>query len=224
MAKMTPRRRLALDKPEEVLTLAQRLLEPVRPYFKYLIAVAAAVVVLLGAWQINARLKAGQEERAGTALAQVQIKGTGETADAEVVKALDEMVKEYPGTKAAREAQLRRAHLLYRMKRYQEAAMAYEALLPAADPEMQMLLRESLSYCYENLGDYKKAAAVLEPAIQPASGNFKNVMTQRLALLYEKAGDKKEAAKYWGQLLEQAPNPALTVYLKEKVAAAEAAK
>ncbi len=222
MAKMSPRRRLALDKPEEVLTLAQRLMEPLRPYVKYLIAVAAALVVLLGAWQISSRIKVGQEEKAGAALAQVHPQATAETAEVEEAKALEAVVKEYPGTKAAREAQLRRAHLLYRLKRYQEAAMAYEALLAGADPPEEMLLRESLSYCYEGLGDFKKAVAVLEPALPIAAGNFKNSLMQRLAMLCDKAGDKKAAGKYWSQLVEQSTNPVLTAYLKEKAAAAAA--
>ena len=50
MAKITPRRRLALDNPEEVYTLAQRLLAPVKPYAKWLVLAGVVIAVGLGAW------------------------------------------------------------------------------------------------------------------------------------------------------------------------------
>ena len=59
------------------------------------------------------------------------------------------MIREHPGTKSAREAQLLRANLLYQMKNYAEAAKAYEALLPSGDPDWDAWIKESLSYCYE---------------------------------------------------------------------------
>ena len=60
MAKITPRRRVTLDNPEEVYTLAQRLLAPVKPYAKWLVLAAVVIAVGLGAWGVNARLQAGR--------------------------------------------------------------------------------------------------------------------------------------------------------------------
>ncbi len=84
------------------------------------------------------------------------------------------------------------------------------------------LVTESLSYCYEGLGNFKKAAEVLKPAAEQADGPLKTEIMRRLAMLYDKAKEPKEAAVYWRKLLEKPPDAALVPYLQEKLAAAEA--
>ena len=223
MPKLTSRRRLVLQDPEEVLTWAQRLLEPLKRYLKWVLAGAAGVVIILGVWGINARIQAGREEKAGTALAQLKPRVTGSGADTETIKSLEALIRDYPGTKAAKEAQLWRAHLLYHLKQYAEAARAYESLPRGRDPGWDILIGESLGYCYEALGDFKKAAQVLKPVSEKASGAFQGELWLHLAMLLEQAGDVQEASIYWRKLLDHPPSPAFIPYLKEKVAAVEAA-
>jgi lipopolysaccharide biosynthesis regulator YciM len=222
MAKTIARRKSVLDNPEEVLTLAQRLLDQAKLYWKWLALGLAVVVIGLAAWFINAQFQAHREAQAAVALAKVRPQLAAPGAGAEAAKALEQVVREHPGTKSAREAQLLRANLLYQMKNYAEAAKAYEALLPSGDPDWDALIEESLSYCYEELGDYKKAAATLKGAAEHISGPLKSEINERLAVLFEKAGDFKEAAVYWQKLINEGPNPAVLTYLKEKLSTAEA--
>jgi lipopolysaccharide biosynthesis regulator YciM len=222
MAKISSRRRVTLDSPEEVLNLAQRLLAQVRPYAKWLGLGAAVIAVGLGAWGINAAMQANRETKATAALGQMAPQAeVKDPADADV-KALSQFVREYAGTRAAREAQLRLANLLFGLGRYREAAQAYESLLSGRDPGWDTLVNESLSYCYEGLGDFKKAAAVLKPVAEQTFEPLKSEVMRRLAMLYEKAQNPQEAAVYWRKLLAQSPNPALAPYLQERLAAAEA--
>ena len=222
MAKLTARRKSVLDNPEEVLGMAQRLLEQAELYWKWLALGLAVVVIALAAWFINAQMQAHREARAAVALAQVRPQLAAPGANAEAAKALEQVIREHPGTKSAREAQLLRANLLYQMKNYAEAAKAYEALLPSGDPDWDAWIEESLSYCYEELKDYKKAAAALKGVAEHTSGPLKGEVTQHLALLLEQAGDFKEAAVYWQKLVNEGANPAVLPYLKERLAAAEA--
>ncbi len=223
MAKPTARRRSIADNPEEVLNLAQRLLEQVMSYWKWLALGLAVVVIALAGWYINAQMQAHQEAQAAVALAQVRPQLAAPGAGAAAAQALEQVIKEHPGTKSAREARLLRANLLYQMKNYAEAAKTYEALLPSGDPEWDALIEESLSYCYEELGDYKKAAATLKGVEERISGPIKGEVTQRLALLLEKAGDFKAAAIYWQKLVNEGNNnPSVLPYLKERLAAAAA--
>ncbi len=222
MAKLSARRKSVLEDPEEVLNLAQLLWEQVKLQGKWLALGLVVVVIALAAWSINARVKASREERAATALEQVRPKLAATEAGAEAAKALEQVTRDHAGTLGARDAQLLRANLLYKMKNYADAAKAYETLLKGGDPGWDTLINESLSYCYEGLGDYKKAAAILKGVVEEISGNLKGEETQRLALLLEQAGDYKEAAVYWKKLLDEGGNPALHPYLKEKLAAAEA--
>jgi predicted negative regulator of RcsB-dependent stress response len=222
MAKITPRRRSALDNPEEVLNLAQRLLERVKPYAKWLVLAGVVIAVGLGAWGVTARMQASRQEKAAAALALVTPTADLKAPDAAAAKALEKFVNEYAGTRAARDAQLMRANLLYGLGQYAEAAKAYESLLDGRDPGWDTLVNESLSYCYEGMGNFKKAAEVLKPVAEQSSGPLKSEAMRRLAMLYEQAKEPKEAAALWAKLLEQPPDPALVPYLREKLAAAEA--
>ena len=223
MAKVTSRRRSALDNPEEVLNLAQRLLEQVKPYAKWLVLGVVVIAVGLGAWGVNAMMQERRQEKAGAALALVTPKADLKAPDAAAAKALEKFVNEYAGTRAAREAQLTRANLLYGLAQYGEAAKAYESLLDSRDPGWDILVNESLSYCYEGMGNFKKAAEVLKPLAEQISGPLKSEVMRRLAILFEQAKEPQEAAVYWRKLLDQPPNAALVPYLQEKLAAAEAA-
>jgi lipopolysaccharide biosynthesis regulator YciM len=222
MAKLTPRRRSALDNPEEVLNLAQGLLERLKPYATWLVLAGVVIAVGLGAWGVTARMQASRQEKAAAALALVTPKADLQAPDAAAAKALEKFVNEYAGTPAARDAQLMRASLLYGLKQYGESAKAYESLLDGRDPGWDTLVNESLSYCYEGMGNFKKAAAVLKPLAEQVSGPLKVEVLRRLALLYEQAKEPKEAAVYWRKLLDQPPDAAMVPYLQEKLAAAEA--
>ena len=222
MAKLSSRRRSALDNPEEVLNVAQRLLERVKPYAKWLGLAGVVIAVGLGAWGVSARMQASRQEKAAAALAQVTPKVDLKVPAITAAQDLEKFVKEYSGTPAAREAQLLRANLLYRLQLYNEAAKAYESLLDGRDPGWDTLVNESLSYCYEGMGNFKKAAAVLKPLAEQVAGPLKVEVLRRLAVLYEQAKEPKEAAVYWRKLLDQRPDAALVPYLQEKLAAAEA--
>lgn len=222
MAKITPRRRVALDRPEEMLTLAQRVLGQVKPYAKWLIGGGVVIAVALGAWGINSWVQENREANAVAALALVTPKVSLAAPDVAAVQALDRFVQEYAGTRAAREAQLMRANILFRLHRYGEAATAYESLLDGRDPGWDMLITETLSYCYEGMGNFKKAAEVLKPVAEQTSGAMQSEVMRRLALLFERAKEPKEAEVYWRKLLENPPEAALKPYFQEKLAAAEA--
>jgi len=222
MAKITPGRRSALDNPEEVLNMAQRLLERVRPYAKWLVLAGVVIAVGLSAWGINSMIKERRQEKAAAALALVTPKADLKAPDAAAAKALEKFVNEYAGTRAARDAQLVRANLLYGLGQYAEAAKAYESLLDGRDPGWDNLVNESLSYCYEGMGNFKKAAEVLKPVAEQSSAPLRSEVMRRLAMLYEQAKEPKEAAAYWAKLLDRPPDPDMVPYLREKLAAAEA--
>ena len=222
MTKFSSRRRTVLEDPEEVLNLAQRWLEAAKRQVKWLLLGTAVIVAVLAAWSVNRGLKASREDRATAALVQLRPQYAAAGANAEAAKALKELVEKYPGTKAAYEAELQRANLLYRLQNYAEAAKSYEALLKQSDPAWTPLISESLSYCYEGMGDFPKALATLQPVEDQSAGALRGEVMQRLALLAEKAGDHQAAAAYWRKLLDLKPTPAMMAYLQEKAAVAEA--
>ena len=94
MAKITPRRRSALDNPEEVLNLAQRLLERVKPHAKWLVLAVVVLAVGLSAWGVNSMIKERRQEKAAAALGLVTPKADLKAPDAAAAKALEKFVNE----------------------------------------------------------------------------------------------------------------------------------
>jgi predicted negative regulator of RcsB-dependent stress response len=223
MAKITPKRRVIIDSPEGLKDWVDLWLERVKPYAKWVVLAVVVIAIGLGAWAISARMQASRDEKAAAALTQVTPKVDLNIPAVAAVTDLEKFIKEYPGTPAAREAQLMRANLLYQLQQYSEAAKAYESLLDRRDPAWNTLLTESLSYCYEGMGKYQKAAEVLKPLVEQTVGPMQSEVLNRLAMLYEQAKDPGQAAGYWRKLLEKPPDPAMVSYLQEKLAAAEAA-
>lgn len=225
MARRRPRRRV-IQEPEEILSLAQRGVNVVKPYLKWLIlGITALVLVLLG-WGGQAYLKRSREARAQAALEQVRPRLSQPEQAGEAIKTLDALIRDYPSTTAGLMARLYQGHLLYQTKKYADAARAYEELrtaLGSRDPmNLGPFVTESLSYCYEDQGEYVRAAQTLKPVAEQARGGYQTVLLARLALLYDKAGNPKEAALIWEKLLSQAQNPALLSYWKEKLTGVEA--
>lgn len=223
MAKITPKRRVALDTSEDMKDWAHFWLERVKPYAKWLVLAVVVIAVGLGVWGINARLQASRDEKAALALTQVTPKIDLNLPAMAAATDLEKFITQYPGTPAAREAQLMRANLLYKLQQYSEAAKAYESLLDGRDPGWDLLITESLSYCYEGMGNYQKAAAVLKPLVEQTIGPMRAEIIHRSAMLYEQAKDPGQAAVYWRKLLEKPPDAAMAAYFQEKLAAAEAA-
>ncbi len=223
MAKITHKHRVNIDSPEGMKEWAQIWLERLKPYLKWLGLAVAVIAVGLGAWGISARMQANRDEKAAAALTRVTPKIDLNLPAADAATDLEKFIKEYPGTPAAREAQLMRANLLYNLKQYSEAAKAYESLLDGRDPGWDLLITESLSYCYEGMGNYKKAAEVLKPLVEQTGGPMQAEVINRLAMLYDQAKEPLEAAVYWRKLLEKPPDAVMAAYIQEKLAAAEAA-
>jgi predicted negative regulator of RcsB-dependent stress response len=222
MAKINPRRRVALESPRDMLTLTERLWEPIKPFAPYVAVAVVVIAVGLGVWGIHAWIKGNREAKAAAALAQVTPKVDLKAPSAAMAKSLEQFIQEHRGTRAARDAQLMRANLFYLLKQYGEAAKAYESLLHAGDPGWDALVNESLSYCYEGMGNFKKAAEILKPLVEQTYGPLESEIMQRLAMLYDQAQEPKEAAIYWRKLAEKPPNPVLAPYFRQKLAAAEA--
>ncbi len=160
MAKISVRRKTPL-KQDEVLTLAQRLFRLAKVHRKPLILAGMCLALILGGTGIFKYWQKSRRDAAAAALAEVRPKLDGQALTQEALKDLDKIVSRYRSLPAGREAALYRAHLLYQLSKYEEAAKAYEDLLadPAIrkEPGLVALVTESLSYCYEGLGNYAEA-------------------------------------------------------------------
>lgn len=221
MARISSRRRDPL-KEDEVLSLAQRAFGFIKLYRKWMIAGVGIAMVVTIAIMGFSHGRQSRRQAAAAALAEARLAMKGPEDAEKALPLLTSIANRYGSAPAAREAALLRGHLLYQLNKYEEAAKVYKELLtyPAiqAEPGMEILITESLSYCYEGLGNFAEAAKVLQPQAEKTSGPFQGELTRRLAWLLDKAGNHQEANKHWQKLLEKASSPVLVPYLKEKLA------
>lgn len=223
MAKPVSRKRAFVEQPPEIYSLQLRLLQYLKDHWKWVAAGLALVFIGLAVWLITAQLQARRQQQAGLAMVRIAPLLSKPESAAEALKGLDRILQDYPGSPAALEASLFRAHLLYQMGDYAGAAKAYEALAQGPTSVGDTLIADSLSYCYEALGDFRKAAQTLQPVADKAAAPLQSEIYRRLAMLLEKAGDPQEAAQYWQKLVDKPSDPSFLPYFKEKLAAAQAA-
>jgi predicted negative regulator of RcsB-dependent stress response len=223
MAKPRSRRRDFVEQPPEIFSLQLRLLQYLKDNWKWFAAGLALLFIALAVFGVRVQLQVRHQQQAGLAMARVAPLLSKPESAAEALKGLDQILKDYPDSPAAYEAALFRAHLLYQTGDYAAAAKAYEALAQAPKSLGDTLVADSLSYCYEALGDFRKAAQTLTPAADKAAAPLQSELYRRLAILLEKAGAPQEAAPYWQKLADKPPDPSLLPYFKEKLAAAEGA-
>jgi predicted negative regulator of RcsB-dependent stress response len=140
-----------------------------------------------------------------------------------MLKELQTIIQDYPNTGGALQSRLLTANLLYQEKKYQEAAAAFEALGKEA-PNVEILVAENLSYCYEAQKDYPKAAAVLAPLVETADLSYHQELQRRQALMFELAGDPAKALAVYQKMLQDNPSENFVPYLQEKIKSLEAKK
>jgi TolA-binding protein len=116
-----------------------------------------------------------------------------------VEAALTAIVKDHPGSGAARAAELQLAHAQYEAGKYDDAIQGYETYLKEGDEgDLRLFALEGLGYAYEAKGDAVKAGeafAKLADAGAPGRALFHK------ARMLEKQGKKDEAKKAYEDVI-----------------------
>lgn len=216
MAKKVTRRQTPRQDQDKFISSVHRLGEFASKNFRSILLGVTVVIGLGIGWAVIHHLQVQRAEKAADLLraAQADISRPGETAQA--LAALKNLISQYPNSGAAFQARLWRANLLYQEKKYAEAGELYESLR-GRDPGLDVLIAESLSFCYAAQKQFSQAAEVLEPLVQNSKLPYRGEVLRRQGLLYEQAGDKAKALACYRQLLKQNPDPALATYIKEKI-------
>lgn len=119
------------------------------------------------------------------------------------VPALEQLVKEYPNTKAGRLAGLDLAHLYYRAGKTDLAIKAYERVLEnlPEDQGLRPIIFLSLGYCFEMKGDYPAAVKYLNLSLESGRDSVKVVSALSLGRVYNKAKEPTKAIDVYKKAL-----------------------
>ena len=206
---------------DEFITLSQKLLEFGQKHLAYILGGLAILLITGAVWGYLQKRQADRQEQAAELYQSVVTQKKQEIPA--MLKELQTIIQDYPGTGGAFQSRLRIANLLYEEKKYSEAAAAFEALGKEA-PDIKILVAENLSYCYEAEKQNQKAAAVMDPLVATADLPYRQELQRRQALLFELAGEPAKALAVYQKMLQDNPSDSFAPYLQEKIKLLEAKK
>ena len=205
-----------LKKPDEFITLSTRTLGWAKDNATKVIWIGSGVVLLLilyfgyNAYR-NYQEKLGHEKY----FSSLEI-----TDPDQKLKKLEEMLKEFPNTKAAQAARVDMGHLYYQKKDFSRAVYYYQSALNQGKfPQtFKTMIQVNLAYAYEQKGDLQQAAKTLLEVTQGQDNLLKEDSLLNLARIYQKMGKKAEAKTTYRNLLNTFPQSPYGNMVKDRLA------
>jgi tetratricopeptide (TPR) repeat protein len=209
-------RKELLKKPDEFITLSSRIINWVRDHLSQTIWIVSGVVFLGMIYFGYSAYQNRQERQAHEKFFSIM-----ELPDLETkIKKLEEIGKDFSGTKAAFDAQVTVGHLYYQKKDYNRAAVAYQTALDKGNfPQVfRPLIQESLGYALEQKGDLQQAAKVFSEITGSKETLLKEDVFLSLARVYEKMKKTAEAKSTYQAFLKSFPKSIYASMVKERLA------
>jgi len=189
----------------------------------YLISSAIIFILLLSSgwyfYQENKEKKA-QVLYTKAYLASLSNNADGTHIDQGSLKLYQDVISQYPGTKAAMIAYYHIGNLRYRLNDIEGSIKAYQEYLKSASDDNILIpfIYIGLGYCYENKKDFEAALDYYEKASKTKSGvNYENINLRNIARIYEKQNNKGKAVEYYQKALEKTSDPFINQYIKKKI-------
>jgi len=120
-----------------------------------LIIAGICIILMIAGWTVYKNYTRARNDKAAAAL----VTAEQEADETSRIQAIDQIVSQFPGTKAALWAELELAHIDYQAGNYTVAIEKYKAVLDdlAADNALVPLITYSMGQAYEQLHDNDKA-------------------------------------------------------------------
>jgi tetratricopeptide (TPR) repeat protein len=199
---------LATSKQTEpqLMTIANRVVELVRPHQKKLMMAAAVIAAVLVVAAGYTLYQSSNDKKASTLLAAAQgVYQEQAGAETDYAKALElyrDVQKKYPRTMSGAIAQFYIGNCLVNLKQPNEALKEYEILAKKYSHEKDLagLAYQRMGYVYNALGKQSDAIASFEQAETMLGPGLATV---ELAKLYERAGNGADAQKKYKVIAEK---------------------
>jgi tetratricopeptide (TPR) repeat protein len=208
-------RKELLKKPDEFITLSTRIVNLITANLQKTILIGSGGVLLAAAYFGYSAYQNRQER-----LAHEKYFSVIELPDIETrIKKLEEIGKEFSGTKGGFDAQVATGHLYYQKKDFPKAVAAYQGALNKGNfpPAFRPLIQESLAYALEQKGDLQQAAATFSEIAQGKENFLKEDVLLSLARVYEKLNKSQEAKSTYQTFLKSFPKSIYAPLVKERL-------
>ena len=132
-----------------------------------------------------------------------------------------EVVKKYPGSRAAAYSFLGLGNLYFKIRDYDRSIQAYQDYLNSsgATKDLKALAFSGLGYCYEVKGQREKAIEAYENSARDSIGGaFTGVTYINIARIHEQMKNFPKALEYYKKASEQKNEALLEALIKRKIA------
>lgn len=209
-------RKELLKKPDEFITLSNRVLFWIKGNYQKVIWIGSGVILLIILY-VGYTAYDNRQER----LAHEKYFSTLEMSDSDKkLKALETLIEEFPRTKAAFTSQVTVGHLYYQKKDFPRAVSAYQTALSKGQfpTPFRILIHENLAYSYEQKGDLQQAAKAFLEISQEKETLLKEDAYLNLARVYQKMGKPQEAKATYQSFLKTFPKSIYATMIQDRLA------
>jgi len=142
----------------------------------------------------------------------------GPKPDQNVIKMYDDVISQYPGSKAATLAYYQMGNMYYNLGDVDASIKAYAEFLKEVPDEsdLKILAYNGIGYCYEKKADLPHALESFEKAANTKSGGgFESMTYRNIARIYEEMNNKEKAMEYYQKALSNTADPSMQLLLKK---------
>lgn len=182
-------------------------------------AVVISIIIISAGWYLY---RMNYEDKAQKLYAMAHIAGMktafqGGKPDQNNIKMYNDVITQYPGSKAAMMSYYQMGNLNYNLGDVDASIKAYlEFLKEVPDgSDLKILAYNGIGYCYEKKADLPHALESFEKAGNSKSGvGFEGMTYRNMARIYEEMNDKEKALEYYQKALNNTADPSMELLLK----------
>ncbi len=225
MARKIPRKEI--EKPDSFQVALNRMATYISAN-KIKIYVASGIlilaVLLFTAWYVYRTNYEDKAQRlyAMANIANMRVTQQGGKPDQNNIRMYNEVITEYPGSKAAMMSYYQMGNIYYSLGDTDASIKAYTEFLkevPAGN-DLKVLAYNSVGYCYEKQRDFPHALEWFEKAANAkSSGGFADMTYRNMGRAYEEMNDKEKALEYYQKALDNTTDPSTAILLKKTISA-----
>jgi tetratricopeptide (TPR) repeat protein len=214
-----------IEKPDSLQVAVNKISTYVSENKKkiYLISgVVTSIIVIAAGWYLY---KMNYENNAqklyvNAHLAAMKSTMQGINQDQNILKLYQDVVIQYPGSKAAMMSHYQMGSLYYNSGNIEASVKAYTDFIKEAPggSDLQAMGYSGLGYCYESKKDWKNALESYEKASgSKTGGTFVGITYRNIARIYEEMNNKEKALEYYQKALSKTTDPSMVLFLKRKI-------
>ena len=215
MAKKRITRKELLKKPDEFLTLSNKIIEFISAHPRQLqyLGVGVAIVVVAyisGYFYLGHINEKGQEAYNKAYYTLTEVKSPEPAPDTlrKSCELFENVIDEYGMSKIVRPAIAQVAYVRFQNKKFDEAIVLYKQFLEkvSGDFQYESLTNMALATCYEAKGDFQAAIESSNAILKVPDSSFKETALINLARLYRLDNNPEKADEFLKEFVQEYQN------------------